>query len=81
MVCAAIKSAASGDKRAFASVEIQGYSIAGLLDTGASVSLLGSGGIEFLKKIGATLDHAQSTVQAAGGTRHTIVGKVEVSVG
>ncbi|KAL7725212.1 hypothetical protein ACLKA6_018701 [Drosophila palustris] len=36
LVCAAIKATASGDKRVFASVEIHGHPLVGLLDTGAS---------------------------------------------
>jgi len=79
-VCDSVKMVVNGDRRAFAEVQLHGHLMLGLLDTGASVSPLGAGGLELLEQLGLQMTPTTTTVQAAGGTRNKIVGKVDVLV-
>ncbi|KAL7739030.1 hypothetical protein ACLKA6_001938 [Drosophila palustris] len=72
--------AVNGDKRAFAEIQLQGRLLVGLLDTGASVSLLGAGGPELIEQLGLKMTPSTTTVQAAGGTQHRIIGKINATI-
>ncbi|KAM8701682.1 hypothetical protein ACLKA7_000915 [Drosophila subpalustris] len=79
-VCDSVKMAVNGDKRAFAEIQLQGRLLVGLLDTGASVSLLGAGGPELIEQLGLKMTPSTTTVQAAGGTQHRIIGKINATI-
>ncbi|KAL7731407.1 hypothetical protein ACLKA6_001429 [Drosophila palustris] len=79
-VCDSVKMAVNGDKRAFAEIQLQGRRLVGLLDTGASVSLLGAGGPELIEQLGLKMTPSTTTVQAAGGTQHRIIGKINATI-
>ncbi|EDV98029.1 GH17201 [Drosophila grimshawi] len=68
------------DCRPFAKVWIGHKELNGLLDTGASVSLLGHGGANLVKELGLELHKACSTVQTAGGSPHRIMGKIRTAM-
>ncbi|XP_041451796.1 uncharacterized protein K02A2.6-like [Drosophila obscura] len=76
-ICAAIRSALSQDDRPFTQVSLGSMKLMGLLDTGASVSLLGRGGKELIDELELKLQEStKSSVQTAGGTPHQILGHV-----
>ncbi|XP_043069923.1 uncharacterized protein [Drosophila bipectinata] len=75
-ICAAIRAAVSGDNRPFAIVEVEGNNIEGLLDSGASVSLLGEGCLELIEKLGLRREKTRAIMQSAGGAKHQVLGKV-----
>jgi len=52
MICSAIRAAVEGDNRPFAQVKIEDLEVVGLLDSGASVSLLGEGCLETVERLG-----------------------------
>ncbi|KAL7724950.1 hypothetical protein ACLKA6_002314 [Drosophila palustris] len=79
-VCDSVKMAVNGDKRAFAEIQLQGRLLVGLLDTGASVSFLGAGGPELIEQLGLKMTPSTTTVQAAGGTKHRIIGKINATI-
>ncbi|KAL7723691.1 hypothetical protein ACLKA6_014925 [Drosophila palustris] len=54
-------------------------SLVGLLDTGASVSLLGTGGPELIEQLGLKMTPSTTTVQAAGGTIQKLIGKIQAN--
>ncbi|XP_070070164.1 uncharacterized protein [Drosophila takahashii] len=53
----------------------------GLLDTGASKSILGDGCMDLVKWLKLEVLKVRSTVQTAGGATHRIAGRIEVDVG
>lgn len=79
-VCEALGSVLKNDDRAFAEVQIQGHTVKGLLDTGATVSLLGTGAVELIEELGLAWHPQTSKVRAAGGASYTVLGKVSVSI-
>jgi len=64
----------------FADVEIQGRRMKGLLDTGASVSLLGRGCWELVDELGWTVQPYTSMVRTAAGASRPILGRVVLPV-
>ncbi|KAL7735177.1 hypothetical protein ACLKA6_014893 [Drosophila palustris] len=79
-VCDSVQMAVNGDKWAFAEIQLQGRLLVGLLDTGASVSLLGAGVPELIEQLGLKMTPSTTTVQAAGGTQHRIIGKINATI-
>lgn len=53
------------DSRPFAEVEMFGEMVNGLLDSGASVTVLGAGSLQFLEKHKINFDNFQSSVKTA----------------
>ena len=68
------------DNRIFTDVLINGKSFKGLLDTGATVCLLGKNCRENVEKLGLEVRRHFSSVKTAGGENFTIVGRVQVKV-
>ena len=66
--------------RPYVTVEICGTKIRGLLDSGASLSCLGVGSLEFLEKNKITLRKFSSYISTAGGQRQSIVGMVTMQI-
>lgn len=62
------------DRRPYATVKIKGQQLTGLLDTGASVSCFGRGGLQLLTKLGVTCTEISSSVRTADGSSQNIYG-------
>jgi len=80
MICSAIRAAVEGDNRPFAREKIEDLEVMGLLDSRASVSLLGEGCLETVERIGLILERSQSIMKSAGGTQHRVVGKIQPNI-
>ena len=68
------------DSRPYANVELFGETITGLMDSGANITILGSGCIEFLKKHDKSYNFINSAVKTAGGNSVPILGKLKTNV-
>ena len=68
----------SKDPRAFVEIQIEDITINGLLDSGASISILGKDCSEIVRKINARINPFYSTIKRAGGIHFSVVGKVFV---
>lgn len=77
---AVLKYASKLDRRPYAVVNIGGKEIRGLLDSGASVSLLGKGCRELVQDLGLNIITYTSNVRTASGQAHRILGKIETKV-
>jgi len=76
MICSAIRAAVECENRPFAKVKIEDLEVVGLLDSGASVSLLGEGCLESVERLGLRLERSQSIMKSAGDTQHRVVEKI-----
>nr|XP_041631159.1 uncharacterized protein LOC121502206 [Drosophila kikkawai] len=79
-VVEAVRRGMGSDPRVFAEVLIQGKRVTGLLDTGASVNVLGRGSRELLEEIGVRMEKYVSIVKTAAGEDRSIIGRVHVPV-
>ncbi|KAJ8963738.1 hypothetical protein NQ317_002533 [Molorchus minor] len=69
------------DERPYLKIEIFGKPILGLLDSGASRTILGSKGIALIRELGLTIDHSITSFCAvANGSRVRSVGVVSLPV-
>lgn len=68
------------DPRVYADVEVEGVPMKGLLDTGATVSVLGNGCRELIENLNCSFKEIYSNVRTAGGGEHRILGKVTLDV-
>ena len=68
------------DPRPFTDVEIFGEKINGLMDSGASISVLGTGSVEFLEKHDIQFKPVNSSVKTASGSSLAVLGKISTSV-
>lgn len=68
------------DPRPFAKIYIKGKVLEGLLDTGASISLLGKGCRELLEELSIEMKPVFTNIRTASGRRHRIIGKIEINV-
>lgn len=64
------------DPRPYATIRIKGEEINGLLDSGASVSILGKGCLEFVEKLQLDVTKYYTNVRTASGQFHRILGKI-----
>lgn len=64
------------DNRPYATVQILGRSMTGLLDSGVSVSLLGKGCREEVNQLGVPIIPYFANVNTASGNRCRIVGRL-----
>ncbi|KAI8116696.1 hypothetical protein CVS40_11281 [Lucilia cuprina] len=80
LVESAIISGENGDIRPFAEVKIFGHKLRGLLDSGATISVLGCDSIEFLKDHNVQISDFRSEVKTASGSTMPIVGKIITDV-
>jgi len=80
IVEAAIIRAASSDRRPYATVYIEGIKITGLLDSGATVSVLGRGCETLLKNLEEITQNFRSSVTTADGNNHHVRGFVKCNV-
>lgn len=65
--------------RPHATVSINGISIRGLLDSGASISCFGSVAVDLSKKLGLKVKRINSAVKTADGANQSIVGYVDAN--
>lgn len=68
------------DTRKFASVKIFDIQVDGLLDSGATVSCLGKGALEFLSKHGLEFSKFSSDIKTANGGISKIIGRVNCEI-
>lgn len=70
----------SSDPRPYAQVKIVGRKIFGLLDSGASISCLGAGSLEFVESLGLKWSKIPSAVNTADGSAQNILGYINIPV-
>ncbi|KAH8248319.1 hypothetical protein KR038_007900, partial [Drosophila bunnanda] len=68
------------DPRPFAQITILGQQLTGLLDTGASVSLLGKGSRQLVYALGVPVQRYFPVVRTAAGEDRSIIGRIKVPV-
>ena len=79
-ITAAVSRSLGSDERPYAEVQVGDLKLVGLLDSGASVSILGKGCRELVEKLRAKIDRFYSSVSTASGESHTILGKVKLPI-
>lgn len=79
-VSSLIKDHGPSDPRLFVNVEIGSKKFEALLDSGASVSVLGKGALEFLEREGLKFRKMFSHIKTADGTSNQIVGYINLPV-
>lgn len=68
------------DNRPYADVEIAGIPFRGLLDSGASITVLGKGSEIFLKNSGVRFYHFPSMLSTASGDKQRIIGHIQALI-
>ena len=68
------------DERSYAEVEIQGQKLKDLLDSGASVCVLGRGARELVDRVDGTPISCHTSVITASGSQHQIQTKILLPV-
>jgi transposase InsO family protein len=66
------------DNRPFINVDVLGYSITGLLDSGATCTILGRESEKLINALGLEISEETVQVSTADGTNHTVKGSVNV---
>ena len=79
-ITAAVSRSLGSDERPYAEVQVGDFKLVGLLDSGASVSILGKGCRELVEKLRAKIDRFYSSVSTASGESHTVLGKVKLPI-
>ncbi|KAM8718390.1 hypothetical protein ACLKA7_001583 [Drosophila subpalustris] len=79
-VVAAVARSARSDPRVFADFNLGGRQMRGLLDSGATVSLLGRGCRELAEELNLPVKPYVSTVRTASGEDRSIIGRLVVPV-
>lgn len=70
----------SGDNRPYANIKIKSLSMSGLLDSGASSSILGCGSEKIVADLALPVQNIAVTLRTADGTVHSSTGAVKVPV-
>lgn len=68
------------DNRPYATIDISGKQLEGMLDSGANISVLGNGSEGFLQSCGLSYHPFQTKVHTASGTPEQILGYVDALV-
>lgn len=68
------------DIRPYLNIMVLGWKLNGLLDTGASCSILGEGCMNLISKLGLNQNKIQKSVRTADGTFHEVNGFVYLPV-
>lgn len=71
---------AQDDERPFLTVSILGKPICGLLDSGASRTIAGQEGCEFLQQLGLPIQRVNSSCTVANGIKCEIIGRVSTPI-
>lgn len=69
-----------GDNRPFAGIEVLGVRLVGLLDSGAQVSILGTGSENLIKRLKLKLFNTHTKLSTAGGNSLEVKGYVNLPV-
>lgn len=80
IVESAILSSENDDIRPYAVIELFGEKVKGLLDSGATISVLGLLSVEFLKRHNIAMCDFRSKVKTAGGSTMPIIGKINATI-
>ena len=78
--CSEVENNRKDDPRAFIDIQIENLKIPALLDSGASVSLLGKDCSELVANINAKIMPFLSNIRTAGGNNFSVIGKIVVPV-
>lgn len=78
--CSALSRENKMDPRAFVDIRIGSRTVKGLLDTGASISILGKYSEMVLECLNAEMTPLYSEVKTAGGHKYSVLGKIVVLV-
>lgn len=70
----------ASDPRVFSEISMQGKIMNGLLDTGASVTMLGKNCREIIEELGIPIIPMSSRVTTAGGTQYNVLGKIKAII-
>lgn len=68
------------DNRPYAVVRVEDKEMTGLLDSGASVSVLGKNCRELVEEMGINMEKYYSNVKTASGQSHRVLGRVQMRV-
>lgn len=68
------------DNRPFGTIRIENVDIQGLLDSGATITVLGHNSIQFLESIGKSDIKLNSTISTSDGTKNPIIGVIILDV-
>lgn len=80
-ICASVLCCSKiNDPRPFLVVDIAGDEVEGLLDSGASISCLGNGALDWLSKIGLHWTRFRSSVKTADGNAQLVLGHLDVPI-
>lgn len=80
MVVSSVEAIDSSDPRMFADIYLKDTKVKGLLDSGASVSVLGKDCFSLLKELGVNAQRYRSKVTTAAGRFHKVNGKIKILV-
>ena len=80
LVTSAVSRNLKNDERPYAEVEVGDTKLVGLLDSGASVSILGVGCRELVEKLKVPISRFYSTISTASGQSQTVLGKVQLPI-
>lgn len=70
----------SSDDRVFLQVKLGDEHLKGLVDSGANVSCIGRGGVEFVERNGLKITKIDASVKTAGGSKKLIVGYIKIPI-
>ncbi|KNC30731.1 Retrovirus-related Pol polyprotein from transposon 297 [Lucilia cuprina] len=70
----------NNDHRAFTTIQIGESRLEGLLDSGASISILGKDCLELVDKLGLNVSPILAEVRTAGGKEYNVIGKTSLNV-
>lgn len=79
-ICECVSNQEEKDKRAFAEIKLGNIRIEGLLDSGASVSILGENSEEIIDGLNLKVDPVFVSLRTAGGKEYNVLGKIRVPV-
>lgn len=68
------------DTRLYTRIKIAGEELEGLLDSGATVTCLGRGCLEFVDKVKIPIYPYESVIKTADGTPHAIIGRIRANI-
>jgi RNase H-like domain found in reverse transcriptase/Integrase zinc binding domain/Reverse transcriptase (RNA-dependent DNA polymerase)/Integrase core domain len=68
----------NGDNRPYGEVEIAGFKLRGLLDSGCNITILASGSEELINSLKLDITEQSIKVTTADGTPHVVLGSVDL---
>lgn len=80
MIEAVTRYGSKSDPRPFATIKLENIEMSGLLDLGASVSILGRECREVVDQLGLEIKKFFSNIKIASGRKHRLLGRFEAVV-